>query len=315
MNDEIGLEGEVAVTEEAQATAEIDVAEPPQAPPPAAEPQAPPPAALPHPAPPPPVASFEPTWVYAVGRIEARFPSLSVEKEFAQVSGQHDTAGYTDRETLRRVLMETDHRYLARQMCWVLTVEGVDTYILQPRDSRDYRLLIEALRPAPRKTDVDVVIGQLGPIAPPEMCNALMVPIVVFDQIYSFDVDGLMESIPKPKGLNAAQFKNAAEEVFGRITQMHDNAGATDADRALNYLSVRYPDIYHEAAGRFAIEQSLTNVEVRSSRLGGTRSAVDVVFAYTDRRNDVEEKMFVRVDVTEQFPFLVKKLAPYFERG
>jgi hypothetical protein len=29
---------------------------------------------------------------------------------------------------------------------------------------------------------------------------------------------------------------------------------------------------------------------------------------------DVIDKYFVRVDVTEQFPFLVTKLAPYYDR-
>ena len=32
-----------------------------------------------------------------------------------------------------------------------------------------------------RVNGVDVVIGTRGPIAPPEMCNGLMVPIVGFD--------------------------------------------------------------------------------------------------------------------------------------
>ena len=33
--------------------------------------------------------------VYAIGRIEARFPNLSAEKEFAQATGRTDTAGKT----------------------------------------------------------------------------------------------------------------------------------------------------------------------------------------------------------------------------
>ena len=71
-----------------------------------------------------------------------------------------------------------------RQLCWVLTIEGLDTYILHPRDPADFDLLVEAIRPTPRLTDVDCVVGVRGPIAPPEMCNGLMVPIVAFDQIY-----------------------------------------------------------------------------------------------------------------------------------
>lgn len=50
------------------------------------------------------------------------------------------------------------------------------------------------------------------------------------------------------------------------------------------------------------------------STLGGIRRVVEVVFSFTDRRTDVTDKHFVRVDVTEQFPFLVTKLSPYFDR-
>ncbi len=41
---------------------------------------------------------------------------------------------------------------------------------------------------------------------------------------------------------------------------------------------------------------------------------VDVILSYTNRNTDVVEKFFVRVDVTEQFPFLVTKLSPYYDR-
>ena len=40
---------------------------------------------------------------------------------------------------------------------------------------------------------------------------------------------------------------------------------------------------------------------------------VDVVFVYTNRSTDYAERWFVRVDVTEQFPFLVTKIAPYLD--
>jgi uncharacterized Zn finger protein len=77
--------------------------------------------------------------------------------------------------------------------------------------------------------------------------------------------------------------------VFDRVTQMADNAGATDAHRALNYLSVRYPAVYAQAAEQFARNASLTSVQVQGSAV------------------------FARVDVTEEFPFLVSKLAPYWD--
>jgi hypothetical protein len=64
----------------------------------------------------------------------------------------------------------------------------------------------------------------------------------------------------------------------------------------------------------FALDFSLTGVEVRPSPLSSTRNIVDVIFAYTNRNTDFTEKFFVRVDVTEEFPFLVTKLSPYYDR-
>jgi hypothetical protein len=193
-------------------------------------------------------------------------------------------------------------------------IEGLETYILVPRDPGDLDLLVESLRPTPSPMDLDVVIGIRGPIAPPEMCNGLVVPIVAFDQIYSFDRDALIRAIPRPEKTSAEEFAPAAEELFDRIMQLADNAGATDEHRALNYLTVRYQAIYANAAAAFARNASLTSVFVNPSPLSGTRNVVDVIFAYTSRTTDVTEKFFVRVDVTEEFPFLVTKLSPYYDR-
>jgi PatG Domain len=254
------------------------------------------------------------SFVYAIGKIEPRFPGRSVEKEFAQATGRAETAGLTDWQALHKVLSHRQNRYLARQLCWVMTIEGLETYILVPHDPADLDLLIEALRPTPIPADLDVVIGTRGPIAPPKTCNGLMVPIVTFDQIYSFDRDSLIAAIPKPEKTSAQAFAPAAAELFDRLMQLTDNAGATDAHRALNYLAVRYPAIYASAAEEFARNASLTNVQVIPSLLSGTRKLVEVIFSYTHRNTDVTEKSFVRVDVTDEFPFLVTKLSPYFDR-
>ena len=205
-------------------------------------------------------------YVYAIGRVEARFPSSAAEKEFAQATGRADTAGKTDQQAFHAVLSKRENRYLARQLCWVLTIQGLETYLLQPRDPADFDLLVEAIRPAPSPNDIDVVIGMRGPIAPPEMCNGLMVPIVVFDQIYSFDRDALIKAIPRPEKMTAEQFEPAAEELFNRIMQMTDNAGATDEHRALNYLAMRYPAIYARQPRNSGRDFSLTGGGSASSR-------------------------------------------------
>jgi PatG Domain len=253
-------------------------------------------------------------YIYAIGRIELRFPSPSVEKEFAQVTGRAETAGLTDRQAAQKVLSQRSNRYLARQMCWILSVEGLESYILLPRDPADFDLLIDALRPTPSPLDLDVVIGVKGPVASPDMCNGLMVPVLFFDQLYSFDRDSLIKGIPRPEQMHPDAFTAAAEELFDQVMQMADNVGATDKHRALNYLAVRYPAIYAKAAERFAANSSLTGLSVNSSSLSGGRKILDVIFSFTDRANDVTDKFRCRVDVNEEFPFLVTKLSPYYDR-
>lgn len=255
-----------------------------------------------------------PSYVFAIGRVEMRFPTLAIEKEFAQATGRANTKGLTDRAALHAVLSEPTNRYIARQVCWVLTIEGLETYILVPHDPADYQQLLDAVRPQPSPLDLDVVVGVRGPIASPEMCNGLMIPIVAFDQIYSFDRDALIKAIPTPPKTTAKQFAPAAEELFDRIMLVADNAGSTDEHRALNYLAVRYPTIYATAADAFGRNASLTAVDVQPSPLSSTRNVLDVIFSFTNRETDVIEKFFTRVDVTEEFPFLVTKLSPYFDR-
>src|SRR5277367_2350467 len=62
-----------------------------------------------------------PVPVVAVGAITSAFPSLSVEREFAQLHGQKEFKGFTDRQTMHSVLSQPESRYLARRMCFLLT--------------------------------------------------------------------------------------------------------------------------------------------------------------------------------------------------
>jgi len=263
---------------------------------------------------PPAPASF----VYAIGKVVARFSNKSIELELAQATGRRptdETTGLTHEEVMFRTLTDPNNRYITRQVCYVLTIEGLETYLLVPTDPLDVDRLAQALRPAPGDLrDIDVVIGRRGPIASPEMCNGLMIPIVFVDQIYSFNRDDLMKSIPKRKGENEDQMKKTSNAVFNHFIQIADNAGATDEHRALNYLSVRYDEIYHRTQSLQDENYSFTSVDVRLSRLSGTRKIVDVIFTYENRTNRAIQQWFTRVDVTEEFPFLVSPMQQYFGR-
>ncbi len=48
--------------------------------------------------------------------------------------------------------------------------------------------------------------------------------------------------------------------------------------------------------------------------LSGTRKVVDAIFSFTNRNIDFTEKFFVRVEMTEEFSFLVTKMSPYYDR-
>ncbi len=264
--------------------------------------------------------STVPLYVYALGRIFPRFRTKSGEKEFAQVVGLDDSAkGLTDTQLLHKVLSQRQNRYLVRELCWVMNIEGLETYIVLPRDSADFDLLIESIRMRPQTTDLDLVVGVKGPIAPPELCNGLLLPIVIVDQVYSFDRAALIKAIPRKKPdsgkrADGENFEMVAEEVLDRVMQLADNAGATDEHRALNYLAVRYNRIYDAVADAHAQNESLSAVEVHTSHLSGSRKVLDVIFSFTQRSTDVLSKQFVRVDVTEKYPFLVTKLSPYYDR-
>lgn len=199
-----------------------------------------------------------------------------------------------------------------------MTVAGLETYVLLPSTPDGLDLFPSTLRSDPQPTDLDLVIGSRVGVAPATMCNGLTLPLVSVDQIYSFDRATLVAAIPQgdetKSGSKGAQFRRSAAELLDHMISIADNAGATDEHRAINYLAVRYPAIYGLAFKALEENKALTAVDVRLSPLTGARNIVDVVLVFTDRATDVVEKHFVRVDVTEKWPFLVSRLAPYFDR-
>lgn len=130
-----------------------------------------------------------PSFVYAIGKVGFRFPTRSLELELKQAIGgrpEEETRGSTYEESISKALTNPDNRYIASQVCYILTIEKLETYILVATDHFDVERLAKAIRPAPDDVDIDVIIGTKGQIAHIDMCNDL-IPIVYVDQIYSFD--------------------------------------------------------------------------------------------------------------------------------
>jgi hypothetical protein len=257
-------------------------------------------------------------YVYALCKIDVRFPTLDVEKEVAQALGRMDTNGQTDGQALYQLLSDPGNRYLRREMCFVAQVGGgIDAYILRMTDVTDLDMFVEAIRPDTGPDQLDVVVGERGPLAPPQACNGLTVPLVRVSQVYTFTIGELVESIPRPDSIaeeDDAAFRDSSRELINRVLQLADNTGSLDEHRAVNYAVTRYAAVHHLIAEQHARGFSLTGVEVRPSRLSGPRKILTVIITTTSRTTDVAEKHAFRVDVDGIHPFLVSKLAPYFDR-
>jgi len=251
-------------------------------------------------------------YVYVLGQIEARFPNRSIEKEYVQILERSKSANFEHQQAFYSVLSQPENRYLSRKLSWILTKEGVPIYILLPTGPEDLNILLEAIRPSACPLDRQVVVGRKGPVAPPEMCG-LEVPMVLVDHLYSLEYNNFMKSI-HPELVADEKLKAAAVELFRRMMQIADNTGSTEKHRALNYLAVRYLAIYSTAAEKLENSFSLTSAEAIPSRLSDSRKIISVVFSFTNRETGIMEKYFVRVDVTEEFPFIVTKMAPYYDR-
>ena len=252
--------------------------------------------------------------IYAIGKIVPRFPRRDLEKEYYQIMHGLETKGRSDNEIMGSIFLDENYKYIAYEMCWVFTIEGLETYILRANNREAFEKFVEATNISPAVNDINVIIGIKGPLSSPELCNGLILPIVTVDKGYSIDRDSLLKAIPRNTGEDEKKFNDTSGELFNRIIQMADNLGATDEHRALNYLSVRYDAIYAHAYKMNLDDFSLTAIEVLPSRLSGTRRIVDVIFTYRNRKTDFLDKYFMRVDIHEKYPFLASALSAYYNR-
>jgi ribosomal protein L16 Arg81 hydroxylase len=251
-----------------------------------------------------------PRFVYAIGRIRARFPNESIEKETRQVIRDADTADLTDSQVLYQILRDETNAYIAREMCWIMSVGGLDCYILQPRSGIELKALVDTLKTSTLETGIDAVIGTRSffPVAPSD-CNGVNLPTVLVSKVYSFDITDFVKQIPGIEG-----YEEAAREFLHRMPRiMLDNVGEADEHRAVNYLTLRYQAVYNLVAARLKLNQSLKGITASPTVGVRNRRVIDVVFTFVDRVTDSTEKFLVRVDVTGQFPFLVGGVQPVFD--
>jgi hypothetical protein len=62
-------------------------------------------------------AATPPTYIYALGRVHPRFPSVDLEKEFSQILGRSDSAGLMDLQAAHAVLSPSGRTGTWRASC------------------------------------------------------------------------------------------------------------------------------------------------------------------------------------------------------
>lgn len=257
-------------------------------------------------------------YVYAIGKLDVRFPSLGIEREFQQRERQlfaEKTAPKGRGELLHAVLEANVH--LAQRVCYVLQVGGVPAYILAPSGASLRAELLQAVRHLSRQDHWVVAIGRAGGLGAPASCGGIVAPLVSTDQIYAFresewfeSLKARLEPILEERNVQPGDMRDPVLELFARVLNSGENVGGTDAHRALNFAIVQHPGVflaYLERADRFVLDR----IETRLLPGIGTRRTVAVVLTFIERSTGVPERLFCRVDVTEEWPFLAGAMEGY----
>ena len=252
-----------------------------------------------------------PQFVYALGQIQSESPNKGIEYEMNRLKKrlEENLKGLTPPEEKKKLFTMQDARYLAREMCWRFEIEKLPVYLLVPRYSDMVDKFIDVMRPEPANDDIDLIIGTLGPV---KQCGSLTLPIVIVDHVYSFDKNELMNDLMRTTGKKESkkedQFNNTSQYLFRYLSQLADNVGVSERDRALNWLSVTYAPLYTKTQEMQDQNYTLTSVDSSLSKLSNTgRKIIQVIFTYEPRTGGAPKRFACIVDITDKYPFISKE--------
>jgi hypothetical protein len=248
-------------------------------------------------------------FVYSYGHVEPRIPSVGVEKELVQFATRITRSGKDDLAFLRAILADRESRYLARQLCWVFVGYDGDLFVVLPRDLDELDSLVEAFASS-REGSISVAVGPAARTTGwTSDAGEPFLPRYAFDQLITFDIDEFVGRVPRAKDVPEESFADTVRTLFTRIVRRADNAGMSDEHRALNYVALRYPALYEAVARAAARSMMLAGpIETLADVTPDGRRVVTVRLPFRGTATDIVERHACRVDVTEEFPFLVSTL-------
>lgn len=245
-------------------------------------------------------------FVYSTGMLEPRFPSEGDRRELQSRARELQVPSDDYYSVLSKF------RYLARRVCWVLSVAERPVGILVPRSEAELTDLIEALSPELRPNPELVVTGTQGSTAPPGMCAGLEVPMVSVAELDYFTKEALLDRLRKElggQGANAADVDQVVQRVW-TATGLWRQPGFDDEQRAKNYLTLRTTGLYETTltlgqagAGRYWLQA----ITAREQETEDGRSVVQVDAEYQNASGRTQTYR-AEVDVTDLFAFQSKAL-------
>lgn len=270
-------------------------------------------------------ASYTQQFAYVVGRLDVRFPSLGIEREYQQRERALPDLQSQPRSARMRAVLERNP-HLALRVGWILQIQSSPAYALLPSTGALKNDFFEALVTSQATESLCVAIGRVGPVTSPSLAGGLLLPTLLVDQLYSFSIKDWAQGLHSAaapvltaRKIDADHFQSVAQNVFREIVFMPENLGVTDGHRALNYLLVQHPGVFLAAAERRG--HKLDRIETRITQAMGTRRHVAVILTFLDLATGVPERLYCSVDVTEEWPFMAGAeggiaplgMAPYIE--
>jgi hypothetical protein len=157
------------------------------------------------------------------------------------------------------------------------------------------------------EADSQVVVGVKGPEI---RIGDAPLHVLVADRIAITTLTAAaVEAAPRARA-RTRPVPSGPSTSFRRLLRHADNYGDTDASRAINYLIARHKPLHDLVFAQERNDYVLKHIDVEDSRLIGKRRIVDPIIRFANETTGVEDRHFVRVDVTHKYPMNITNIEP-----
>jgi len=275
--------------------------------------------------------SCEPVYCYVAGLISPKVENDSIDHALRQlIQGGKNT--YLNKsldeplelnaDNLYPLLCLSENRHLAREIDWLLTIDGVVIYQLKPESEACLNELIASLAPKSDALDLHIAVGKLSEELVGFQKPAKLLCQHIMHKPRNFLIAGITEALKKYAPTDKCDQTLLTEKVLEPILSHTYNLGIGDAERALNYVCWNYPDIYAVAfkmlKGGFDNDSqdpqgfTLEDIFYEPYRLQGQQQIYQVVFEFKGNSSDLRSRWFCRVDASTEYPTLQQGMLRYY---